>query len=391
MRKEMRTLIWVARTRGARGLFRAISLGLARRLQASSVASPSGGAYAPSAGASSTETEVSTSLSAAQDLIAGWGEPFLIRSPATEKRSRKYSVAVIIPTHNDSDYLEQALMSLLIMSFQNWTCYIVDDGSLEDTSRFLNLDKRICVLRHASNRGLSEARNTGLLVSAEDLVLFLDADDLVAPKAVAGLVDVFIENAWDDGFAGVYGQIMQTTEETSVQDLETWPATTHERPNIDWLASRGDIPFAVHSVLSRANLLALAGGFDRNFRDGAEDYEFWDRLLRLGFWFRGSRLIVGAYRQRLGSMVRSRVLQHAAAARRVQERSLHPVQGDVFAPHTGVIPGLGEAIAQYQVAKRALLYLAMLNPESKEIARVPEDLSINLSGGIWWPSRLIEL
>ena len=55
-------------------------------------------------------------------------------------------------------------------------------------SPFRLADHRIELLRHAANGGLAAARNTGLRHLDTDLVMFLDADDLLVPSALEGAV-----------------------------------------------------------------------------------------------------------------------------------------------------------------------------------------------------------
>ena len=69
---------------------------------------------------------------------------------------------------------------------------IVDDGSDDRTLEILNKlaaeDKRIMVI-HQDNGGVSKARNVGLQAVAAEWVLFVDADDTIAPDYCASMLE----------------------------------------------------------------------------------------------------------------------------------------------------------------------------------------------------------
>ena len=56
------------------------------------------------------------------------------------------------------------------------------------------------------------------------------------------------------------------------------------------------------------------GGFDETFINGAEDWDLWLRVLRHGYTFLPTTTVVGAYRQRRASMIRSHAAVHLARA-----------------------------------------------------------------------------
>lgn len=77
-----------------------------------------------------------------------------------------------------------------------WAAVIVDDGSTDDTfSRIREVEGfRIQAVRQP-NSGVLAARNRGLEVLPEyDAALFLDADDWLAPNALARLTHALAGN-----------------------------------------------------------------------------------------------------------------------------------------------------------------------------------------------------
>lgn len=103
---------------------------------------------------------------------------------------REPSVSIIIPSYNAKKYIKACLDSIWALSFTDWECIVVDDGSTDGTGEFLDFyvtehheaegfGRRIKII-HQTNRGVSVARNVGLENSNGKWVCFVDADDLVS-------------------------------------------------------------------------------------------------------------------------------------------------------------------------------------------------------------------
>ena len=99
-------------------------------------------------------------------------------------------------------------------------------------------------------------RNTALSVTHEDLVQFLDADDLLTPWSLLECA-----SAGRRGFAGAYGQVLQCTEETLVEDVSRWrQAVSLEERN--FVSSDCEAPFNVHAPLMHTSIAREVGGFN---------------------------------------------------------------------------------------------------------------------------------
>ena len=110
---------------------------------------------------------------------------------------------MIVPCHNDGRYLGEALAS--IREGESVEVVVVDDASTDQATTALlsRLEARGArVVRHEENRGLSEARLTGLRATAAPYVFPLDADDLLVPGVLAAMADVLDA---DPELAACYG------------------------------------------------------------------------------------------------------------------------------------------------------------------------------------------
>lgn len=103
-------------------------------------------------------------------------------------------VAVIMPCHNQGQYLADCLESLILQDFQDWVGIVVDDGSLDNTREvgelFVAKENRLSYLWQ-EKQGPGAARNAGIHKTNSEFILPLDADDYIHPsylsKTVAAL------------------------------------------------------------------------------------------------------------------------------------------------------------------------------------------------------------
>lgn len=98
-------------------------------------------------------------------------------------------VTVVIPCFNPlPSVFRETLHSVLRSTLANIEMLIVDDGSKnKDFLKVLSAvgaNRRISVIAHPQNRGLSAARNTGAEHSRTPYFLQLDSDDLAEPTFI---------------------------------------------------------------------------------------------------------------------------------------------------------------------------------------------------------------
>lgn len=102
-------------------------------------------------------------------------------------------LAVIIPAYNRSNLLTEALDSLVAQTHKRFITVIVDDNSEENLQEVVDkYSHRLhtAYLKQPANFGPGAARNRGLQWCFEhniELVMFLDSDDLLMPKAIERL------------------------------------------------------------------------------------------------------------------------------------------------------------------------------------------------------------
>jgi rSAM/selenodomain-associated transferase 2 len=102
------------------------------------------------------------------------------------------SVSVIIPTLNEEKALAFCLKSLYQQTLLPLECIVVDGGSQDQTARIAQ--EFPCTFISSPLRGRALQMNLGAKKAQGDVLLFLHADTLLLPHALAQMVGLLLEN-----------------------------------------------------------------------------------------------------------------------------------------------------------------------------------------------------
>jgi glycosyltransferase involved in cell wall biosynthesis len=97
-------------------------------------------------------------------------------------------IGVVVPAFNAARFIADALGSLRAQTHADWRAVVVDDGSTDATAAVVEAvdEPRLSLIRQA-NAGVAVARNRGAATLPAEALLFLDADDWLAPDALSRL------------------------------------------------------------------------------------------------------------------------------------------------------------------------------------------------------------
>ena len=103
-------------------------------------------------------------------------------------------LSVVITNHNYGRYLDAAVGSALCQGGRT-EVIVVDDGSDDDSREVAaGLHDSVRVILQ-DNRGQASAFNAGFAVSSGDVIVFLDADDMLEPDVASTLTTAFKSGA----------------------------------------------------------------------------------------------------------------------------------------------------------------------------------------------------
>lgn len=113
-----------------------------------------------------------------------------MKNPDDQLALHAPKVSIVISCYNYADFIEAAMHSVAVQTYEDIECIVVDDCS-SDSSRdviktFLSKDKtgRFRLIENVENLGQLGSLKSGFEQSAGHFVAFLDADDILAPHFV---------------------------------------------------------------------------------------------------------------------------------------------------------------------------------------------------------------
>jgi hypothetical protein len=208
-----------------------------------------------------------------------------------------------------TEYIREALESVLAQTFRNFEIIVVNDGCPDtpNLERVLEPYRGRIVYLRQENAGPSSARNAAIRVARGSLLAVLDPDDSWEPdylEVQVGIIrenpaiDVLYPNAVFFGDSPLAGRLF----------MEVWP-------------SQGEVTFTkvlmgecsvTYSVTAQREVIARTGMYDPSLRT-SEDFDLWLRILKHGGRIAYNRKPLLKYRVRPGSLTSDPVWLHQNA------------------------------------------------------------------------------
>lgn len=92
-------------------------------------------------------------------------------------------VTILLPAYNAALYLRDSLDSIMRQAFKDFDVLLIDDGSMDDTSKiaieYSNIDRRIKYYKNEKNIALIKTLNKGLSLAKGEYIVRMDADDIM--------------------------------------------------------------------------------------------------------------------------------------------------------------------------------------------------------------------
>ena len=207
-------------------------------------------------------------------------------------------VSVIIPAYDVSEFIGEALDSVLAQTFTDYEIIVINDGSpdTEALERALKPYMSRIVYLKQENRGVSAARNTGIEAARGSLIAFLDGDDTWLPNylevQVARIqadptIDVLYPNVIMFGDPSEAGEEFMTSCPSNGE--VTFERLLLQECNVS------------NCSIARRETIIRAGLFDESLRS-VEDFDLWLRVIKQGGRIAYHRDVLARYRRRTGSL-----------------------------------------------------------------------------------------
>jgi glycosyltransferase involved in cell wall biosynthesis len=187
-------------------------------------------------------------------------------------------VSVVIPVFNAAEFIGETIHSLKRQTYENWECFIVDDGSNDDTVQIVSglceNDSRIKLKNRPSYllKGANSCRNYGLELATGEFVQWFDADDLMHPEMLKKRYEVLQGNDFD--FVISKGAKFKDEIRNIVG---YWDQLHSDDPLVD--QAIGKIDFQTNAGMFRRDFLNRYNLLWNEKLSRKQDYEFFSRTL----------------------------------------------------------------------------------------------------------------
>lgn len=180
-------------------------------------------------------------------------------------------VSVITTLYNYRQYLGDCIESFLRQDFRESELVVVDDASTDDPQPVIDKykSKRIQYIRLDQNGGYSHAKNVGIRSARSDVLVMLDADDMLTKTGISSRY-----SRLQEGFDLVHGPAITLKEDgrliPDTKRLAKWVASPKDHTSYQLIHAQ--------TVMLRKSIHSKVGLYDETLRCKS-DREMWARIL----------------------------------------------------------------------------------------------------------------
>jgi glycosyltransferase involved in cell wall biosynthesis len=194
-------------------------------------------------------------------------------------------VSAIVPAFNSARYIGETLDSLLAQTYPRLEIIVVDDGSMDSTGECVqSYGARVRYFHRPNSGACSAPLNDGIRAATGDLLVFIDADDFMAPHRLAAEVDVLrchprVGMVFTDYQDFEAGRILERGHFDTCPRLSRKLENHHDKgaemvlypeESTDLLLTEN---FGSASPMIRREVVAAVGTFDETLK-ASEDFDF---------------------------------------------------------------------------------------------------------------------
>ena len=128
-------------------------------------------------------------------------------------------VSIIIPVYNNERFIGKCMETVIQQSYSDIEIIVINDGSTDKSGKiveeFAQKDSRVRLINQ-ENKGVSAARNRGIVEATGEYITFVDGDDYIAREYIYNLVRCATDNHAQMVISGV---TMVDTEQKVLKEI----------------------------------------------------------------------------------------------------------------------------------------------------------------------------
>ena len=189
-------------------------------------------------------------------------------------------VTVLMPAFNAERYISEAVESVLSQTYTDFEFIILNDGSTDNTLSIIRdyakRDSRIRVIDQP-NSGMGTALNKGMRLARGDLIVRMDADDVMLPNRIERQLDFMKANP-DVAVASCL--VYYINRQSRIIGRST--SNLRSRRDFEMYIKGGRLIGVSHpGVIMRKSVVLEVGGYRPQFWP-ADDIDLWMRIAERG-------------------------------------------------------------------------------------------------------------
>lgn len=193
-------------------------------------------------------------------------------------------VSVITTLYNYKDYISDCIESFLKQDFPDAEMIIVDDASIDNSYKIVKryINDGIQYIRLDNNQGYSHAKNVGIKASNAEILVMLDADDMLTKHGVSIRYKKLMK-----GYDFVHGPCFNFKKNKPLVRGKIWN---------DWVKYKIYKYVHAQGVMLKKDIHRKVGLYDENLRCKS-DRELFARVFHHGFKIGTVKKEVAFYRR----------------------------------------------------------------------------------------------
>lgn len=166
-------------------------------------------------------------------------------------------ISLIIPVYKVEKFIAECVKSVMDQTYDYFECIFVDDKTPDNSIQIAEQlieryqgNIKFDILHHDVNKGLPNARNTGIKHATGQYVMFLDSDDTLTPYAIQTMIDIISQYKGVDLVqCGIHD------DKRKIYDITLLPSFLDRCHSIFYEFINNHIPWMVHGKLVRMDFI----------------------------------------------------------------------------------------------------------------------------------------
>jgi len=185
-------------------------------------------------------------------------------------------VSVVVPVYNGRNTIENCIKSVLNLEYpkSRLEIVVVDNDSRDGTVKMLKKYTKHIILLHLKKRGMSNARNFGIVNSSGEIIVSIDADCIIDRRWIKNIIGVF----GDKKIGAATGIFLSHTPARRIERYFDRYCIKYYQPSFDGRNTHLQTSIAAF----RKEIFYEIGYFDVDV-DSAEDMDISERILDRGY------------------------------------------------------------------------------------------------------------